>query len=178
MEAIYYKCKYENLELNESLYNTVKSNLSIQPVIGGGFMTPNWNFHKLGLKNVNSICDWIMMNTLSAAVQITTRYDEESPKDFSLSSFEIVSCWGIHYTHNTHIVMHNHFPFAMGFVYCVRCPEGGSPLVIEDEHIDLEEGEAAIFLAHQYHGTIPTNTTDRCMIVGNIAYKFWEWKGF
>ena len=192
MEALYTTFDYENPdEINLSLYDTIIKNLNGKPVIGGGIMTSHWNLHKRGLKDINIICEWLIPLIPIAAGIFSQGIDQQTAetyfvakkvqadteRNFPISSFDLSSTWGVHYTEDTHIVSHNHFPFAMSFIYCVRAPKGSSPLLIEEHEINLSEGTIVFFPANQYHGTLPTDTTGRCMFVGNIAYKFWQWKG-
>ena len=174
MKAIYTTFDYENhSELNLSLYNTVYQNLSTVSLPGGGIITPEWNLHLRGLEDVNFLCEWIM-NLAPKAAHIFSQGGEDNTGKygFSPSNFVMVSVWGVHYTPNTRVLKHNHFPFAMSFLYCVSSPQGCSPLIIEDDSIDSIEGRIVFFLSHQYHNSIETNTTGRCMIAGNIGYNW------
>ena len=179
MKAIYTTFDYhKHNELNPLLYNTICQNLSDQPLMGGGIITPYWNLHKRGLQDVDTLCEWIQNITHKAAFVFSQGGEDKVTEcdnhlGFKTDSFTIAECWGVHYTPNTKVIKHNHFPFAMSFVYCVQAPKGCSPLIIEDDKIESVEGRIVFFLSHQYHNSIETNTTGRCMIAGNLIYK-WE----
>ena len=174
LKAKYVTFDYQDhKDLNISLYNTICDNLSDQPVEGGGIITPYWNLHTWGLEDLDTICKWIQSESFNAAYIFSQGgEDDRGNCGFSPNSFEIAECWGIHYTQNTNVVMHNHFPYALSFLYCIRSPKDSSPIIIEGEHIESVEGRLVFFLPHQYHGTLPTNTTGRCMIAGNLGYNW------
>ena len=65
---------------------------------------------------------------------------------------------------------HNHFPYALSFCYYVNLPSGSSPLVLNNEIINLKEGQVIFFLSSSYHSVPPTSVNGRCVIVGNIMY--------
>jgi len=174
VKAIYATFDYQDhKDLNISLYNTVCDNLDPKPVLGGGIKTPHWNLHTRGLKDVDTLCEWVHHESFNAAYMLSQGGEDEGGNcGFSPNSFTIAECWGIHYTPNTKVIMHNHFPYALSFIYCIRAPKDSSPVIIEGEHIEPIEGQLIFFLPHQYHGTLPTNTTGRCMLVGNLGYNY------
>ena len=85
-------------------------------------------------------------------------------------AFKINQCWGLHYNKGEYVTLHNHFPFAMSFNYCVSAPEGSSPFILEGKEIQPVTGRILFFNSHMNHNTLPNKCDGRCMIVGNIAY--------
>ena len=97
---------------------------------------------------------------------------EETSYGYNVNSFEIAECWGAHYNKGESLMEHCHFPYALSFVYYVRTPKGFAPIIIENETYDIKEGQCVFFLASQYHSVGPNDCDGRCVIVGNILYRF------
>ena len=89
---------------------------------------------------------------------------------YKLSELKIEQCWGIMYNKGGNVIKHNHFPYALSFVYFIRSPKGSSPLIIESKRIKAEEGKMVIFHASQTHWCNPSKVNGRCCLVGNIRY--------
>jgi len=161
-------------KINPQLYNVVCDNLIEEPVMGGGSKTP-FNLHTRGIKSVDTLLTWIR-NIIPRAVFKFSQGGEDKREDstqvvgFNVNSFDIDSCWGIHYNKGQRVVKHNHFPYTISFGYCINAPNNSSPFILEGEKINMIPGRLIMFLSHQYHGTLSSKVDGRCMIVGNILY--------
>ena len=89
---------------------------------------------------------------------------------FDKKGFQIHQCWGIHYDKGQYVTIHNHYPYALSFNYCVSAPEGSSPFILEGEEIEPVPGRIVFFNSSKNHNTLPNKCDGRCMIVGNIVY--------
>jgi len=161
-------------ELNSILYDRVCENIftrddrAVESIFG---RQTNWNFHKQNIKEVDILITWIK----KVLPEISTRFASEELNDsygFDINAFEIAECWGAHYNRGESLAKHNHFPYTISFVYYVRTPKGFSPIKIQDDDIDVKEGQCVFFLANQYHSVQPNNCDGRCIIAGNILYRF------
>ena len=161
-------------ELNPILYDRVCENIyeekerAKDSIFG---RKTGWNFHRQNIKEVDILIAWIK-NVLP---EVSKKFATEEPEEgysYNINAFEIAECWGAHYNRDESLVRHNHFPYILSFVYYVRTPTGFSPLIIEDENVDVKEGECVFFLAYNYHSVQPNNCDGRCVIVGNILYRF------
>ena len=161
-------------DLNSILYDRVCENIfsrdkrAEESLFG---RQTNWNFHRQNIKEVDILITWIK----KVLPEISTRFASEELNDgygFDINAFEIAECWGAHYNRGESLVKHNHFPYIISFVYYVRTPKGFSTIKIQDDDIDVKEGQCVFFLAHQYHSVQPNNCDDRCIIAGNILYRF------
>ena len=181
--------KYENAsELNPRLYDIISRSESF-PVIGpngesGGYKSAGVNLHKKGIGEVNVLLSWI--NELIPKVAHYYSIPEHIPFDkedyidvidhgggkynFNIDSFKLVHCWSVLYNKGDGVEKHNHYPYSLAFCYYVNVPEGSSPLIIEDEVIDVKEGEIIFFLGSTYHSVPSCNSDGRCVLVGNILY--------
>ena len=162
------------LELNPILYDRVCENIyeekerAKESLFG---RRTNFNLHEQNIKEVDILLAWIK----DVLPEISTKFASEEHEEsygFDINAFEIVGCWGAHYNRGEGLVRHSHFPYAISFVYYVKTPKGFSPIIIEDENIGLKEGECVFFLAHRYHSVQPNNCDGRCVIAGNILYRF------
>ena len=102
----------------------------------------------------NSLLTWLESSIQYAAFYFAHGYDKEydaSLLGFNPLAFKINECWGVLYNKGEGVIKHNHFPYAMSFVYYVKMPEGSSPLILDDEEILLPEGRVIFFLGHQFH---------------------------
>ena len=162
------------LELNSILYDRVCENFCSEENRGQGDLggrRTNFNLHEQNIKEVDILLAWIK----DVLPEISTKFASEEHEEsygFDINAFEIVGCWGAHYNRGEGLVRHSHFPYAISFVYYVKTPKGFSPLIIEDENVDVKEGECVFFLAYNYHSVQPNNCDGRCVIAGNILYRF------
>ena len=168
---------YHASSLNSRLYDIVCDNVD-HSTAGGGSITLK-DLHKRELKDVDKLLTWVKQVIPQCACnfanQVGSKYEELNigvggEGGFRPHAFEIPSCWGIHYDKGQGVVKHNHFPYAISFSYCVKAPEGSSPLVIEGEQMMSVEGQLICFLSHQFHWVPKSEVNGRCMIVGNILY--------
>ena len=162
------------LKLNSILYDRVCENIyeekerAKDSIFG---RKTGWNFHRQNIKEVDILIAWIK-NVLP---EVSKKFATEEPEEgysYNINAFEIAECWGAHYNRDESLVRHNHFPYILSFVYYVRTPTGFSTLIIEDENVDVKEGECVFFLAYNYHSVQPNNCDGRCVIAGNILYRF------
>tara|TARA_B100001250_G_scaffold114065_1_gene96518 strand:+ start:9140 stop:9664 length:525 start_codon:yes stop_codon:yes gene_type:complete len=161
--------------INSSLYDLIRSE-SAYRIRGNGFRTSfTFGDDKRDNESLNSFLTWIESSIKYAAFYFAHGYDKEydaSLLGFNPLAFKINECWGVLYNKGEGVIRHNHFPYAMSFVYYVKMPEGSSPLILDDEEILLPEGRVIFFLGHQFHSVPPTSVNDRCIIAGNILYNF------
>ncbi len=156
-------------KLNPKLYDIVLENVD-HSVMGEGYITL-MDLHTRGIKDVDVLLTWIKQLIPNVACKFAANGEDKGDiVGFNANSFKINECWGIHYDKGQKVVKHNHFPYTMSFTYCVNAPDKSSPLVIEGERITPVPGRVIFFLAHQYHGTLPSKVDGRCMIVGNVLY--------
>ena len=162
------------LELNPILYDRVCENIyeekerAKENLFG---RKTGWNFHRQNIKEVDILIVWIK----DVLPEISKKFASEEPEEsygFDINAFEIAECWGTHYNKGESLIKHNHFPYIISFVYYVKTPKGFSPIIIEDENIDVKEGECVFFLSHLFHSVKPNNCDGRCVIAGNILYRF------
>ena len=172
---------YENAsEVNPRLYQII-SNYYAEPVVGGGLKT-DLNLHHQNIPELTTVLDWIgsLVPLVSHKFTNTDKFDEENYRlisdqgggkyNFNIKAFELVHCWGITYNKGEGVEMHNHFPYALSFCYYVNLPSGSSPLVLDNEIVNVKEGQVIFFLSSSYHSVPPTSVNGRCVIVGNIMY--------
>ena len=82
--------------------------------------------------------------------------------------YKIAISWGVVYNKGEGARKHSHEPYPMTFVYYVNLPEGSSPLIVEDEVINISSGELVVFSGNKFH-EVPSSIVDsRCVIAGNI----------
>ena len=175
-------------ELNLGLYDRVCENLQTNVVAHAsshniGARRTDWNLHEQKIKEIDELTSWIQQMLPEVSKKFAGKEDvliENERKygggggmcGYNVNSFEIAECWGIHYNKSESVVEHNHFPYALSFVYYVRTPKGTGPIIIENETCDVKEGHCVFFLATQYHGVGSNKCDGRCAIVGNILYRF------
>ena len=190
MELDYHVVIYDNAdEENPILFDIVKDNL-LGPIVAldvdgnyiPGGMRTDQEFHTKGIKEVDKLLSWVHEYCLISASKFAGRnsnvpklndyYDSESKlcKHFSEDSFKIDQCWAVVYNDSGGVVPHNHFPYSLSFVYYVKTPNGCSPLILDGETIDVNEGELLFWHGNVEHSVLPSNSKDRCVIVGNILY--------
>jgi len=163
------------LELNQSLYDRVTENLQTNVTAnssvsnGIGARRTEWNLHKQKIPEVDKLTSWIQHILPEVSKKFATKtHDEEMA--YNINSFELAECWGTHYNKSESVLEHNHFPYALSFVYYVRTPKGAAPIIIEDETLDVKEGQCIFFLASQWHSVGRNDCDGRCAITGNILY--------
>ena len=160
-------------ELNDKLYSIVENNLD--GVVKGGARRTNINLHRKGISYINDLIGWIRDIFPSVCFNFVNQYDDSEDEGigYDINQFFLHECWGVLYNKGEGVVMHNHFPFPVSFAYYVRFPENSSSFILENEKIDLKEGQMIMFMGHQYHGVLPLeNKVDgRCVISGNISYR-------
>ena len=154
--------------LNPRLYDIVLENVD-HSVKGEGDITL-MDLHTRGIKDVDILITWIRNIIPDVACKFAENDENKGGLGFSVNSFKINECWGIHYNKGQKVINHNHFPYALSFCYCVSAPPKSSPLILEGERITPVSGRIIFFLGHQYHGTLPSKLDGRCMIVGNVLY--------
>ena len=85
--------------------------------------------------------------------------------------YKIAVSWGMVYNIGEGANKHSHDPYPMTFVYYVNVPEGSSPLIVEDQTINIKEGQVIFFPGDVLH-SVPRSTVDgRCIIAGQVTYK-------
>ena len=162
------------LKLNSILYDRVCENFYSEENRGQSGLDSrrtDFNLHKKNIKEVDILLAWIK----ELLPEVSIKYASENAEEiyhFNQQHFKLVGCWGTHYNRGESLTKHNHFPYTISFVYYVRTPKGFSPLIIEDENIDVKEGQCVFFLAHQYHSVQPNKCDGRCVIAGNFLYEF------
>jgi len=178
-------------KLNPILYDIVCENLSggVKAGIygdGGGGIITDYNLHKQNIKEVDELISWVSRILPDASKNFATKgtprlglhsHEDEKGYDYDINSFEIESCWGIHYNGKESIMEHNHFPALLSFIYYVRTPEGSAPLNVEEESHNVKEGQCIFFLASQYHSVDQSQGAGRCAVVGNIIYTGYTARG-
>ena len=173
---------YENAsEVNPRLCQTI-SRYDIEDVVVGGARKTDMNLHKKGIPELTALLNWIDDITPLAAHRFTNtdEYDKNNYRlvsdqgggkyNFNIKSFKLQHCWGITYNEGEGVERHNHFPYALSFCYYVNLPSGSSPLVLDNEIVNVKEGQVIFFLSSSYHSVPPTSVNGRCVIVGNIMY--------
>ena len=172
----------DSIELNSRLFQLIQ-NQSGKRVVGGGLKS-DLNLHKKGIADVNNLLNWIgeliplVAHNFSIPEPIKFDYRKYLPfrdhgggkYNFYIDSFKLAHCWSVLYNKGDGVESHNHFPYTISFVYYVNTPEGSSPLMLDDEEIDIVDGRVVLFLSHRYHSVIPNQIDGRCAIVGNILY--------
>jgi len=171
-------------ELNNSLYERVYENVcygvkakdehDTQPLM------TKYDFHKQNIKEVEYLTSWISRVLPDVSKNFACHgeqeprlllhsHEDEKGYNFNVNGFEIASCWGIHYKGKETLMVHNHFPALLAFIYYVRTPKGSAPIMIEKEY-NAREGQCIFFLASQHHSMGQNESNGRCAIVGNIIY--------
>ena len=177
---------YENAsEINPILCQKI-SRYDIEDVVVGGGRKTDMNLHKKGIPELTTLLNWIDDLTPIAAHGFTSadKYDKNNYRlisdqgggkyNFNIKAFELHHCWGITYNKGEGVERHNHFPYALSFCYYVNLPSGSSPLVLDNEVINLKEGQVIFFLSSSYHSVPPASVNGRCVVVGNIMYKEYD----
>lgn len=87
---------------------------------------------------------------------------------FNYNNFTVVSAWGIHYDNGQGLVMHNHFPYSLSFVYMIN--DSPTPLILDNKEIPTVKQNLHIFPSHLDHCVRPDISHSRDIIAGNILY--------
>ena len=176
------KYTYSDKEFNQRLYKTLPV-WDSKPVVGGG-MKSNLDIHRKGIEEVDIILRWIgslipeVSHMFSCPSDIKYEYNDYIPLsdhgggkyNFNIDSFKLVHCWSVLYNKGDGVEKHNHYPYSLSFCYYVNVPEGSSPLILEDNVIDVKEGEVIFFLGSAYHSVPSCDVDGRCVLVGNVLY--------
>ena len=163
---MYCTFEYPYHDINNKLYNTI-DNWSKTEIPGGAHLTP-MNLHTHHLEDINIILTWVKTCLQNSISHLSI--GDENKIYFKANELKIDQCWGILYNKGGKVIKHNHFPYALSFVYFVKTPKGSSPLIIEGKRIKAEEGKIVIFHASQTHWCNPSKVNGRCCLVGNIRY--------
>ena len=168
-EPLVYECPY-HAQIEEILLNWIDSNADTR-VNGGARKTKFYTGNDRPLKAHDILFDWIESVMVDAVYQFskyTNSAYNESPED--TKKFKLADWWGMMYDEGGGTVLHNHFPYSISFGYYLSAPEGSSPLVIENQEIQVTEGRLILFGGHQSHEVPESKVSGRCMIAGNISY--------
>ena len=163
---MYCTFEYPYRDINDRLYNIIDS-WSKKEIPGGAFLTP-MNLHIHHLEDIDKILTWLKKCLPSAASQLSVGDNDNTL--YKGSELKVDQCWGIIYNKGGKVIKHNHFPYALSFVYFIKSPRGSSPLIIEGKRIKAEEGKLVLFHASQTHWCNPSKVNGRCCLVGNIRY--------
>ena len=169
-EPLVYQCPY-HAQIEEILFNWIDSNAKTR-VNGGARKTKFYTGSDRPLKAHDILFDWIesvMIDAVEQFSKYTNSAYNESPED--TKKFKLADWWGMMYDEGGGTVLHNHFPYSISFGYYISAPEGSSPLVIEDQEIQVTEGRLILFGGHQSHEVPESKVPGRCMIAGNISYR-------
>jgi len=168
-EPLVYECPY-HAQIEEILLNWIDSNADTR-VNGGARKTKFYTGNDRPLKAHDILFDWIesvMVDAVEQFSKYTNSAYNESPED--TKKFKLADWWGMMYDEGGGTVLHNHFPYSISFGYYLSAPEGSSPLVIENQEIQVTEGRLILFGGHQSHEVPESKVSGRCMIAGNISY--------
>jgi len=177
--------------INLELYKYITSNLREGPVMGGGSITGSTDLHEkpnIDLYNtfkstiddlqvqsveiIDHILPWINHQLAEASFEFAQSGEDAGYAGFNTEGFKITNLWGMLYMKGEYVKSHNHFPYSLSFVYCVNAPEGSSPFCFTNgDTVHLKPGQMIVFLAHQYHHTLPNEGDYRCCLVGNALYQ-------
>ena len=163
---MYCTFEYPYHNINDRLYNII-DNWSKREIPGGAHLTP-MNLHTHHLEDIDRILTWLKTCLQNSISKLSV--GDENQIYFKANELKIDQCWGIMYNKGNKVIKHNHFPYALSFVYFVKTPKGSSPLIIEGKRINAEEGKLVMFHANQVHWCNNSNANGRCCLVGNIRY--------
>ena len=182
---LYNKASEENAVLVEKIKENllgpiVSINIDGEYVPGG--MRTDQELHTKGIEEIDKLLSWVHEGILlSAAVfagtnsnvpKIENHYDGGGNlvKKFKKDAFKIDQCWAVEYGKGGGVVPHNHFPYALSFVYYVKTPDGCSPLMLDDQTIKVNEGEVLFWNGNIELSVPPSNVEGRYVIVVNVLY--------
>ena len=159
-------------KLNDELYSVVKN--SLEGVVNGGARRTDFNLHRKNIGVLNDLISWIQYIFPNVCYNFSNKYvnGQYDEAGFDINKFYLHECWGVLYNKGEGVVMHNHFPFPVSFVYYAKFPNNSAPFILEDEPINLKEGQLIMFMGNQYHGvsSLENKVDNRCVISGNISY--------
>tara|TARA_B100000424_G_C22701892_1_gene382718 strand:- start:17 stop:622 length:606 start_codon:yes stop_codon:yes gene_type:complete len=191
---------YENSsELNPQLHEALFSNLPVRVGVAhtyspdkkhkqsdgeGHFLISPRDLHQRDIHEVNILLRWIGSLVPLAAHRFSnpnpSKYDYEDylplsdngggKYNFNIDAFKLVHCWCVFYSKGDCVEPHNHFPYSLSFCYYIDTPEGSSPLIVDDEEINVKQGQVVFFPSNSFHSVPPCSVDGRCAIAGNIMY--------
>jgi len=197
---MYQTYNYPDAEsLNPKLYKALFSNLPIrkekeriyspdkkhdQSDGEGHFLISPRNLHTRGIKEVDTILKWIgnlvplVAHKYSNPDPIEYKYEDYLPLsdngggkyNFNIDAFKLVHCWSVFYNKGDCVERHNHFPYSLSFCYYINTPEGSSPLIVDNDVINVKEGQIVFFPSNTFHSVPVSDIDGRCGIAGNIMY--------
>ena len=155
---------YPHKKDNDKLFKVIEKNITNNLERGNSSRT-HWDLHKKGIKEIDKLMLWISDHFDRATNELVIPYHRDAHYDF-----KIHSCWGMSYNKGEGVSLHNHFPYALSFVYYVRMPKGAAPLTISETEISPKEGEIVIFPSILSHGVNDNQIKGRCCLAGNILF--------
>ena len=151
-QSINYHVKKHILEMRKQNPQGIESNVRA--------WRSHWFTHK-----ITKVFDPLVKIMVSAVDYVADAYYNEPD-----AKFETFNFWVMDYDDGDETMEHNHFPSEFSCVYYVDCEEGCSPLIIEGETIQPENGLLVIFPAHLDH-KVPANKGRRMAASGNFIKK-------
>ena len=150
----------------------------------GHFLISPRNLHQRGITEVDILLRWIgglipiVSHNFSDPNPIEYKYEDYLPLsdngggkyNFNIDAFKLVHCWSVFYNKGDCVEPHNHFPYSLSFCYYVDTPEGSSPLIVDNEEINVKQGQIIFFSGNAFHSVPTSNIDGRCGIAGNIMY--------
>lgn len=150
----------------------------------GHFLISPRNLHQRGITEVDILLRWIgglipiVSHNFSDPNPIEYKYEDYLPLsdngggkyNFNIDAFKLVHCWSVFYNKGDCVEPHNHFPYSLSFCYYVDTPEGSSPLIVDNEEINVKQGQIIFFSGNVFHSVPTSNIDGRCGIAGNIMY--------
>ena len=173
----------EAKEMNPKLHESVKKYV-VTDLAKGGASRTEFNFHEKKIDDLSRLFNWIEDVLPQAAFHFAqgSTDDDYDPTllGFDPKRFKITECWGIEFNKGDTVEAHNHFPYSMSFCYYVKVPDKDTPLVLFNElgnssdmmgeAVEIEDGMLCFFHAKTFHFVPPSQSDERCAIVGNILY--------
>ncbi len=186
-------------ELNPQLHKALFSNLPVRVGVAhtyspdkkhkqsdgeGHFLISSRDLHRRDIHEVNILLRWIGNSVPLAAHRFSNpnpskyNYEDYLPLsdngggkyNFNINAFKLVHCWCVFYRKGDCVEPHNHFPYSLSFCYYIDTPEGSSPLIVDDEEINVKQGQVVFFPSNSFHSVPPCSVDGRCAIAGNIMY--------
>ena len=197
---MYQKYDYPNAsELNPQLHRALFSNLPVRVGVAhtyspdkkheqtdgeGHFLISPRNLHQRGIREVDILLRWIGSLVPLVAHYYSSpnpsRYDYEDylplsdngggKYNFNINAFKLVHCWSVFYNKGDCVEPHNHFPYSLSFCYYIDTPDGSSSLIVDNEEINVQQGQIIFFSGNAFHSVPVSNVDGRCGIAGNIMY--------
>ena len=150
----------------------------------GHFLISSRDLHRRGIKEVDILLRWIgsliplVAHNFSDPNPIEYKYEDYLPLsdngggkyNFNINAFKLVHCWSVFYNKGDCVEPHNHFPYSLSFCYYVDIPEGSSPFTLDNEAINVKQGQIIFFSGNAFHSVPTSNIDGRCGIAGNVMY--------